>query len=52
MARAIQKVKSKYVGRLGMARLHWDHLTGCYSDVNTDAQGRVVQYSFAPEHTQ
>ena len=45
----VQKVKSKYVGRLGMARLHWDHLTGCYSDINTDSHGRIVQYSFTAE---
>lgn len=28
----VQKVRSKYVGRLGMVSLHWDRVTGRYSD--------------------
>ena len=28
----VQKVRSKYVGRLGMVNLHWDRVTGRYSD--------------------
>jgi twinkle protein len=30
----IQKVRSKYVGRLGMASLNWDRVTGRYFDPN------------------
>lgn len=43
----VQKVKSKYSGRLGMARLNWDIKTGRYSDVQLDGEGRQVYYSGA-----
>lgn len=42
----VQKVKSKYAGRLGMARLHWDMATGRYSDIERDAEGREVEFSY------
>ncbi len=34
----IQKVRSKYVGRLGVATLNWDRVTGRYFDPATAAQ--------------
>jgi twinkle protein len=30
----VQKVRSKYAGQLGLARLNWNHVTGCYSDAD------------------
>lgn len=41
----IQKVKSKYAGRLGMARLNWDRLTGRYFDQMRDVAGRAYEFS-------
>lgn len=45
----VQKVKSKYVGRLGCARLNWDIKNGRYSDPVTDAEGRQIEYSYGAD---
>jgi twinkle protein len=36
----IQKVRSKYVGRIGVATLRWDRVTGRYSDPQDEARYR------------
>ena len=42
----VQKIKSKYIGQLGMARLDWDRVTGRYSDQQRDADGREIAFSY------
>lgn len=43
----VQKVRKKAVGRVGMATLNYDRVTGRYFDPNVqlDSEGRQIQYS-------
>ena len=41
----VQKVKSKYAGKLGMTELRWDRVTGRYADLERDERGLAYEFS-------
>lgn len=45
----VQKIRFKHIGRVGMATLKYDRITGTYFEpmTGTDSHGREVMYSYA-----